>query len=136
MNTNPIAWAPANKWFKKGFENLEKIEIEQCTIQIMPFNYFLASKFSAYEDRGGNDPRFSHDIEDISYILDNRTDWEKIIAQETDEEVKHFLVKNLKLIKENQKFQEAILGNLFYEYAEERFNIILSKINYILTRFS
>lgn len=136
MNTNPIAWAPANKWFKKGFENLEKIKIEQCTIQIMPFNYFLASKFSAYEDRGGNDPRFSHDIEDISYILDNRTDWEEIVLQETDEEVKGFIIKNLKLIKENQKFEEAILGNLFYEYAEERFKIILNKINYILKSIS
>lgn len=133
MNTNPIAWAPANKWFKKGFENLEKIEIEQCTIQIMPFNYFLASKFSAYEDRGGNDPRFSHDIEDISYILDNRTDWEKIIVQETDEEVKIFLIKNLRLIKEDQRFQEAILGNLFYKHADERFKLILDKINYILS---
>jgi predicted nucleotidyltransferase len=132
MNTNPIAWAPANKWFKKGFENLEKIEIEQCTIQIMPFNYFLASKFSAYEDRGGNDPRFSHDIEDISYILDNRTDWEQIISQETDEEVKSFLVKSLRLIKEDQRFQEAILGNLFYEHADQRFKLILDKINYVL----
>ncbi|PAM91868.1 hypothetical protein B4N84_23890 [Flavobacterium sp. IR1] len=135
MNTNPIAWAPANKWFKKGFQNLEKIKIEECTIQIMPFNYFLASKFSAYEDRGGDDPRFSHDIEDISYILDNRTDWEIIISQETDQEVKDFLLEKLKLIKEDSKFQEAILGNLFYEHAEERFRILLNKINEVLSKF-
>ncbi len=132
MNTNPISWAPANKWFKKGFENMERIKIEQNTIQIMPFNYFLASKFTAYEDRGGNDPRFSHDIEDITYILDNRTDWENLLINEKDEEVKSYIIENLKLIKENSKFQEAFLGNLFYESAEERFKLILNKIDSVL----
>jgi len=102
----------------------------------MPFNYFLASKFTAYEDRGGNDPRFSHDIEDITYILDNRTDWENLLIDEKDEEVKSYIIKNLKLIKENSKFQEAFLGNLFYESAEERFKLILNKIDSVLNYFS
>lgn len=132
MNTNPISWAPANHWFKKGFENMEEIQIGQNTIRIMPFNYFLASKFTAYEDRGGNDPRFSHDIEDITYILDNRTDWDKLLISEKDEEVKNYINQNLKFIKDDSKFQEAILGNLFYDSAEERFQLILNKIDFIL----
>jgi len=28
MNTNPISWAPANYWFKKGFENMQEIQID------------------------------------------------------------------------------------------------------------
>jgi len=132
MNTNPISWAPANHWFKKGFENMEEIQIDQNTIRIMPFNYFLASKFSAYENRGGNDPRFSHDIEDITYILDNRTDWDKLLISEKDEKVKNYINQNLKFIKNDSKFQEAILGNLFYDSAEERFQLILNKIDFIL----
>jgi hypothetical protein len=132
MNTNPISWAPANPWFKKGFENLEKIQIEECIIQIMPFNYFLASKFSAYENRGGSDPRFSHDIEDITYILDNRTDWEKLLINEKDSVVKNYIIEKLKSIQLSSKFQEAILGNLFYEFAEERLLIILNKIDFVL----
>lgn len=135
MNTNPISWAPANQWFEKGFEKMEEIKIEQNTIQIMPFNYFLASKFTAYEDRGGNDPRFSHDIEDITYILDNRTDWENLVINEKDKEVKSYIIENLKLIKESSKFQEAFLGNLFYESAEDRFKLILNKIDSVLNYF-
>jgi predicted nucleotidyltransferase len=134
MNVNPISWTPANPWFKKGFENLEKIKIEESTIQIMPLNYFLASKFSAYEDRGGNDPRFSHDIEDITYILDNRMDWEKILTNEKDNIVKNYIMEKLLSIKRGTKFQEAILGNLFYETAEERLQLILDKIDFVLNQ--
>lgn len=136
MNTNPISWAPANHWFKKGFENMQEIQIDENRIRIMPFNYFLASKFTAYEDRGGNDPRFSHDIEDITYILDNRTDWENILLNEKDEEVKSYIIENLKLIQDDSKFQEAILGNLFYQSSEKRFQLILNKIDFVLNNHS
>lgn len=132
MNTAPISWAPANPWFKKGFENFEKIQIDQSTIRIMPFTYFLASKFTAYEDRGDEDPRFSHDIEDITYILDNRTDWETIMINEKNDDVKNYIIEKLNLIKNNSKFQEAFLGNLYYETAEERLQLILNKIDLVL----
>lgn len=134
MNTDAIAWAPANPWFKNGFENLETIEIDGLLVQIMPLTSFLASKFTAYDDRGGNDPRFSHDIEDISYILDNRTDWHNILKAEKNEEIKRFLIERLKLIKNSPKFQEAILGNLFYETSEERFKLIIEKIDFVLEK--
>lgn len=132
MNTDPIAWAPANPWFKKGFQNSEEIKIDHIAIRIMPFAYFLASKFKAYEDRGGNDPRFSHDIEDTIYILDNRTDWDTILTNERDDEVKTYLIQKLESIKNSSKFKEAILGNLFYESAEQRLQLILNKIDTVL----
>lgn len=131
MATKPIAWAPANRWFEKGFENLQKIDIDNMTIQIMPLSFFLASKFTAFEDRGG-DPRFSHDFEDITYILDNRMDWDEILLAEKDDDVKSFLFARLKLIKDSDKFQEAIIGNLYYDTSEERFQRIIQKIERVL----
>ena len=131
MATKPISWAPANRWFEKGFENLQKVDIDDTTIQIMPLSFFLASKFTAFEDRG-SDPRFSHDFEDITYILDNRTDWEDVLLAENDNEVKSFLIKRLKQIKDSDKFQEAIIGNLYYDTSEERFQRIMKKIEYVL----
>lgn len=80
MGTQPVGWAPANPWFELGFEHKEQIQMEECTINIMPLSYFLASKFVAHSDRGGNDPRMSHDFEDIIYILDNRTDWHELVT--------------------------------------------------------
>lgn len=131
MATEPISWAPANRWFEKGFDNLQKVTIEDITIQIMPLSFFLASKFTAFEDRGG-DPRFSHDFEDITYILDNRMDWDEILLTERDDEVKAFLFERLKQIKDSNKFQEAIIGNLYYDISEERFERIMQKIERVL----
>lgn len=131
MATKPIAWAPANPWFKKGFEKLEQIKVNSQIIQIMPLTFFLASKFTAYHDRGGNDPRFSHDLEDIIYIIDNRTDWHQILINEQDQEVKEFLINELGNILTSNKIQEAILGNLFYETQDKRFKMIMDKINQV-----
>lgn len=131
MATKPVGWAPANPWFEEGFNNLQKIDIDGTIIQIMPLTYFLASKFTAHLNRGGTDPRFSHDFEDITYILDNRTDWHKIIKEETGN-VKTFLLQQLQEIRENQKLQEAILANLYYETQEDRFQKIIDKIDFCL----
>ncbi|HZW62572.1 MAG TPA: hypothetical protein VFF15_02900 [Flavobacteriaceae bacterium] len=132
MATKPIGWAPANPWFEEGFNNLQEVDIDGITIQIMPLPYFLASKFSAHLDRGGSDPRFSHDFEDITYILDNRTDWHKIIAAEKGK-VKAFLLEQLQLIIDSPKLQEAMIANLFYETQEERFQMIMQKIEACLS---
>jgi len=131
MATKPVGWAPANPWFEEGFNNLQKVDIDGIAIQIMPLAYFLASKFVAHSDRGGKDPRFSHDFEDIVYILDNRTDWHDVIANETGK-VKPFILEQLQIIKESSLLQEAMLGNLFYETQEERFQKIMEKINFCL----
>lgn len=132
MATKPIAWAPANPWFEKGFEKLEKTKVNEITIQIMPLTFFLASKFTAFHDRGGNDPRFSHDLEDIIYIIDNRTDWHQILINEQDQEVKEFLINEFRIIQTSNKMQEAILGNLFYETQDKRFSMIMDKINQVV----
>ena len=131
MSTKAIGWAPANPWFAKGFEKREEVKMDTISIQIMPLPYFLASKFSAFEDRGGNDPRQSKDLEDITYILNNRTDWHEVIA-DSQKEVKDFLKIHLKQILESAGIQEAMRGFLFYEEQSERFKMITDKIDYLL----
>ena len=132
MATKPVGWAPANPWFEGGFNNLEHVDFDGIIIQIMPLTYFLASKFTAHLNRGGSDPRLSHDFEDITYILDNRTDWHELVKNERGE-AKMFLLKQLKAIKQSPKLQEAILCNLYYETQEARLQMIMNKIEFCLT---
>ncbi|WP_111308676.1 hypothetical protein [Confluentibacter sediminis] len=127
MGTTPVGWAPANPWFELGFEHKEQIQIEDYTIHIMPLPYFLASKFVAHSERGGNDPRMSHDFEDVIYILDNRTDWHEIVSS-SDNKVKTYLLEQFQNILESKRMQEAILGNLYYETQEARYKMIIEKI--------
>ena len=127
MGTNPIGWAPANPWFELGFKNRKQIQVREYAINIMPLPYFLASKFVAHTNRGGNDPRMSHDFEDIIYILDNRSDWYEMIFN-ADDEVKTYLLEQFKNILESNRMQEAILGNLSYQSQDERYKMIMEKI--------
>ncbi|MFN2126875.1 MAG: hypothetical protein ACK2TU_03360, partial [Anaerolineales bacterium] len=90
MATKETDWAPANPWFKAGFVYSEIHRLDDVTIKIMTVAYYLASKFSAFMDRG-KDPRTSHDFEDIVYVLDNCTTLiEDIQASEND--VKMYLL--------------------------------------------
>lgn len=131
MNTKAIGWAPANPWFAPGFALKEMIEIEDQTIQIVPLPYFLATKFAAYNSRGNNEPRTSHDFEDIVYVLDNRMDLVEQIIQAPDD-VKPFLKSEIESILCDKVKQEAVLGNLFYESRDERYVMITVKLNEIV----
>jgi len=129
MSTKAVGWAPANPWFSEGFEKKETVFIDGYNIRIMPLPYFVASKFSAFKDRGGNDPRLSKDLEDITYVLDNRTDWHEVLAN-SSKEVKDFLKTCLQEILESAQLQEAMQGFLFYEGQFERFEAIKEKVNF------
>lgn len=134
MNTKAIGWAPANQWFTPGFVLRETIDIEGWNIQLLPLPYFLASKFAAYNDRGNNEPRTSHDFEDIIYIMDNRIDLkEQILSAPLD--VKPSLIKELAGIVSDPQKQEAILGNLYYENRDQRFGKIMEKLKSIIEGF-
>ena len=131
MSTKAVGWAPANPWFASGFAQKEIIEIEDQKIQILPLPYFLASKFSAFNDRGAIDPRTSHDLEDIVYVLDNRMDIVEKLAKVPDD-VRSYLADQLQRILDDRVMQEAILGNLFYETREERYHRIIKCIKQIV----
>ena len=134
MSTKAVGWAPANPWFEPGFLQKETVEIEDQNIQILPLSYFLASKFSAFNDRGAKDPRTSHDFEDIVYILDNRTDIVEQLAKVPDD-VRPYLSDQFQKILDDRVMQEAIFGNLFYETREERYQRIIECIKKIVNGF-
>jgi predicted nucleotidyltransferase len=131
MNTKAIGWAPANPWFAHGFDNRLPIEIDGQHIYIIPLPYFLATKFAAYNSRGKNEPRTSHDFEDIVYVIDNRIDLkEQILSAKKD--VKPFLKSEFESMLNDKVKLEAISGNLFYETREGRYTMITDKLKEIV----
>lgn len=72
MPTDPDVLGFSNRWYVEGIENkITKVLPDGPEIFVFPPEYYLAAKFEAHKDRGGNDLRQSHDFEDIVYILDN-----------------------------------------------------------------
>lgn len=64
------AFGPTNSWLKPGFEKAYKTRVAGVEIAVLPVSLFLATKWEAFNSRG-SDPRYSHDFEDIIYVLDN-----------------------------------------------------------------
>ena len=130
MATKTIGWAPGNPWFEAGFKKSQIINLDGIDIKVLPLPYFLATKFSAFYNRGGKDPRTSHDFEDIVYILNHTSNIkEQILA--SDKDVQKFLKEAfLKIIKDSY-LQEAIIGNLYYENQMARFEKIMNNLKEI-----
>ncbi len=127
MSTIEVGWAPANPWFESGFENSVTIEIENVEIRILTLPYFLATKFAAFEGRGGSDPRMSHDFEDIAYLLNYTSNFREQIL-DSEPEVQQYLKEQFAAIREKANMQEAIIANLYHEDQQIRFDRIMEEI--------
>ncbi|WP_111710150.1 nucleotidyl transferase AbiEii/AbiGii toxin family protein [Lutibacter citreus] len=130
MATKEVGWAPANPWFLPGYQHLITFDIDGVEIQCLSLPYYLATKFSAFYDRGSKDPRTSKDFEDIVYLFNYVTTLKEQVLQ-SDELVKSYLMTCfIDILKDGVK-QEAILGHLFYEEQEIRYEKIISTLNEI-----
>lgn len=133
MSTKEVGWAPANPWFSLGFAHRETVQLGDQSIHLLPLPYFIASKFAAHKERGGKDPRTSHDFEDIVYVIDNRSDITEQINKAPND-VKPYLKEQLGLILNDNVLQETILGNLAYDTREARYGRIIQCIEQISTQ--
>lgn len=130
MSTKEIGWAPANSWFRKGFEHLETISLDEHTsIHILPLAYFLASKFEASHNRG-KDPRTSHDLEDIIYVLDNRINLVDVILSAPDHVLTQLQSEFATLLM--PEMEEAIMGHMNPFSRKDRFPLLIGKLQAII----
>ena len=132
MATKEVGWAQANEWFEPGFKHLESHKLDETrTIKVLSVAFFLASKFTAYHDRG-KDPRTSHDFEDIIYILDNRVNLVNDIL-EAPKDVRKYLINEFVRLFDNE-MQEGILCHLEPETQSERVKLLKSKLLEIINK--
>jgi hypothetical protein len=123
---------PSNKWYKIGFENLWKVNAKEEEIQIFSAPVYLATKFEAFNNRGG-DYRTSHDFEDIIYVLDNRL----TIVHEVENahiEIREFLKSEMIKILRNRFLEEILNSHIHPLMQDERTPIILKKLNQITNK--
>ncbi len=130
MSTKEVGWAPANPWFATGHKKSQTFKIHDTDIRCLSLPYFLASKFSAYLSRGKNEPRASHDIEDIVYVMNYSSNFEHQILQ-SDSEVKDFLISCFEQICTSTNLQEAVLANLSHEDQQYRYDKIMTKLRFV-----
>jgi predicted nucleotidyltransferase len=131
MPAEESQFGPSNKWYKIGFEDLWLVKALNEEIRILSAPAYLATKFEAFNNRG-SDYRTSHDFEDIIYILDNRT---TIVAEveRTHPAIKAFLRQEFNKIIQNLFMDEILSAHIHPIQIDERYPIVLEKINQIIS---
>ena len=120
---------PTNRWLKPGFRKAYPVKIGDATIKILPASLFLATKWEAHKNRGG-DPRTSHDFEDIIYVIDNNIEIVQDIKH-TEKDVQEFLKSMSIEILSHSSMNEIIECHLNPYTMEERSKFIISKLEEI-----
>ena len=115
---------------KPGFKKAYPIKIGNTEIKILPVSLFLATKWEAFKSRG-NDPRTSHDFEDIIYIIDNNIEVVQDI-KEAEEDVQIFLKEMSVEILNHSSRNEIIECHVNPFTTEVRRKIILGKLEEIV----
>jgi len=87
-----------------------------------------ASKIEAVKGRGGSDLRFSHDLEDIVFVLSGSSNaWESL--ESAPKKVVSYLKKEFSTLLKNPTFKEAVGAFLTARGdLEERANRTIEKI--------
>ncbi|MCX6267960.1 MAG: hypothetical protein NTW16_11470 [Bacteroidetes bacterium] len=120
-----------NVWYEKGMAHTFDYKFEDgMIVRLFKAVYFLASKFVALKNRGGNDLRTSSDFEDIIYVLDNRT-YLLTEIKDTEMDVVVFLQQECKQLLARNGLQEAVFCALPPFSGEARINSVLQTIQMI-----
>jgi hypothetical protein len=62
----------SNRWYNEAIKEAQEFTLPNgIAIQVVSSAYFLATKFEAFAGRGKGD-YFSHDLEDIIFVMENR----------------------------------------------------------------
>lgn len=110
MPTNEEILGFSNRWYKAAVKDASEISLPSgILIRVVKPAYFLATKFEAFTGRGEGD-FFSHDLEDIIFVMENRN---RLIFELMDsaEELKQYLSRHAAMLL-NDDFLNVLPGLL------------------------
>ena len=100
----------SNRWYEPAICEAAEVTLPGGNIiRVVTPTYFIATKFEAFAGRGMGS-FFSHDLEDIVFVMENRRG---LVFEMMDapEELKHYFSKQAKLLL-NDKFLNVLPGLL------------------------
>lgn len=122
----------SNRWYPAAFQSAAPLILSNGkTIRLITPPYFLATKLEAFADRGNGDYLMSHDLEDVTVLLDGCTTLvEQVMA--ADDELKQYLAERFASLLRQTEFRAALPSLLLPDAASQaRHNLILQRMSQI-----
>jgi predicted nucleotidyltransferase len=128
-SANPLGFG--NRWYEGAMKSAVPFPLGGVQIRLITGPYFLATKFEAFADRGGNDYRASQDLEDVIAVVDGREALvEEVVASAS--ELRFFLAESVQQLLRVTAFIEALPGYLHPDAASQaRLDLVLSRLQAI-----
>ncbi len=102
----------SNRWYEEAIQHKVNHQLEESiSIFSVTAPYFLATKLEAFKCRSNHDYVASHDLEDITAVLDGRPELVTEIRY-TPSDLYNYLCTEVKQLLSNQQFLSALHGHL------------------------
>ena len=112
MPTDRAVLGFGNRWYDEAIRTASIWPLPSGTvIRLISAPVFIATKLEAFADRGEGDFLASHDLEDITTVVDGRSQLiNEVVA--ASPEVRHYLSGRFSDLLQNPRFVEALPGHL------------------------
>lgn len=119
-----------NPWYADAVQHDIPFQFDNdICIRMLSAPYFIATKHSAFHDRGNQDIYSSHDLEDIIAVIDGRS---SLVSEVTTaaHNVKAYIASEMKKLREHPDFEHALPGQIIeVGNAELRLPIVKNRID-------
>jgi predicted nucleotidyltransferase len=132
MPTDAGVLGMASEWFDEAVQRAQQKDLGDGIIApIVSRSSFLATKLTAYQDRGAKDPILSKDLEDIATLFNGCGEPKTLLAGGTDA-IKEFISQTLRTHLDDPEFCDAVMGNFRSDLvSRERARIVLERMRLI-----
>ncbi len=109
----------SNRWYRAAMETAVVHELPRgLTIRVVTGPYFLATKIEAFHGRGKGDFAFSHDLEDLIFVIDGRATLLDEVQAETPS-LQEYLRDKVNALLKTPAFIDALPGYLHPDAASQ-----------------
>ena len=105
-------------WFAEALETATPREIFGVKVPLISAVAFIATKLTAFADRGKGDYFGSHDLEDIVAVIDGRASIVEELGSAAPA-LKVYVADGIKRLNEQSDFQESLAGHLAFDSASQ-----------------
>lgn len=129
MPTDETVLGFANRWYPLAAASSTRLALpSRKEINLISAPAFLATKFEAFQTRGGGDPLMSHDLEDIINVVEGRLAVEAEIAA-GDPVLRVYLAAKFSDLIALPDFRNVLPGLVIYDgIHSRRVDAIMTKI--------
>lgn len=118
----------SNRWYGPAIGTAQRATVGRHAIRLVTAPYFLATKLAAFNGRGGQDYRASHDLEDIITIIDGRPELGTEVRT-ADVDVREYVAAQATELLGLRAFLDALPGHLAPDVASQgRLDLVLNRL--------